>query len=134
MQQQQDRRRRQRLPWVNLSAKVKIKKTMFSSIWMEVKPFDFNQLGMGMTTTGQFEIGDTLAMTLVLNLDVGEMVVEDLPAIVRRKEQKAGLIHYGVEFDQSARFFKKAENVNNLDKLEQMLSRHSKIVDRIKDR
>ncbi|MCP5209143.1 MAG: PilZ domain-containing protein [Hahellaceae bacterium] len=128
----QERRRRSRLPWANLEAKIKIKKSLFASTWLDVRPFDFSVLGVGLKTTQPFEKGDVIVISFRLALDMGEIVLDDLPGIIRHKVDKAGMYSYGVEFDASAKITNKEETRQQLDRIEAILRKHAEIVDRIK--
>jgi hypothetical protein len=127
----QERRRRSRLPWANLEAKIKIRKSLFASTWLDVRAFDFSVLGVGLKTTQPFEEGDTLVINFRLALDMGEIVLEDLPGIVRHKVDKAGMYSYGIEFDNSAKIMSKDETKQQLDRIESILRKHAEIIDRI---
>ncbi len=126
-----ERRRRKRLPWLNLEAKLRVKKSMFSSAWLEVRPFDYNQLGMGVITIHELDMGDKINISLKLDLEVGEIVIEDLIAVIRHKSAKNGLNTYGLEFDTDTKTFKKPETQSHLEKIEQILAKHAELVEKL---
>lgn len=126
-----ERRKRKRLPWLNLEAKLKVKKSLFSSAWLEVRPFDYNKFGMGIMTIHDLELGDKINISLRLDLEVGEIVIEDLIGVIRYKSPKMGLNSFGLEFDSDSKIFKKQETQEHLERIEQILAKHAELVEKL---
>lgn len=126
-----ERRRRTRLPSANLTAKVRVKQSFFSSIWQDVRPFDFNVLGVGLKTTQDFEKGDHITLSFNLDVDMGSVAIDEVVGIVKHIDSRAGLNSYGIEFDQSAKPNKKTNLKESLERIEDLLNKHNDIVNRL---
>ena len=56
------------LTWLNLEAKLKVKKISVLQCWLEVRPFDYNKFGMGIMTIHDLELGTKSTFLLDLTL------------------------------------------------------------------
>lgn len=126
-----ERRRKPRVPWIRFKSEVKIRRTLFYSEWVEVYPFDFNRYGTGVQTDEQFEVGETIVLSLSLEMEAGSIYVDTVPAIVRRKQKHHSRFNYGVEFDYSSRVLGKSSVISDLEHIESVLKKHCDLQARI---
>ena len=123
-----ERRRRQRLPWIKMEARVRIRKNLLSSGWEEVTVVDFNKLGMGIVTDHPFEMNDNLVLSLRLATEVGDIVVDKVAALVRHREEHELGKRLGLEFEGGL-----SENtLGGLARIENLLSRYAEVTDRMR--
>lgn len=123
----QERRRRERLPFIQMDARVKIKKSFFSNQWVEVTVNDFSKLGMAIVGDHEFREGDKIVFSLRLNTEVGDITVEQAQAIVRNARVGDSGNIVGVEFDSN----QKASVTESLGRIESVLSRFKAVTDRM---
>lgn len=125
-----DRRRRARLSWMSMEARVKVKKGLFSSEWLDVQVVDYSTLGIGFETKTQFDAGDPIILTLRLASEVGDLGVDQIKGVVRHRKPTETLNWaYGVEFElDSAR----KQTLDALERIESVLERMQRVADRIR--
>lgn len=123
-----ERRRRQRLPWIKMEARIRVRKNLLSSTWEDVDVIDFSRLGMGMVTKHSFSRGDSLILSLRLATEVGDIVVDKVTALVRHREAHEKGFRLGLEFEED-----QPEKVDGgLNRIEALLSRHSEVTERMR--
>ncbi len=72
----QERRRRQRLPSIRLTAHVRIKRGLLGRDWVTVRVLDFSNQGIAFTGEVPLSEGDRFHMSLTLHTETGDFVVE----------------------------------------------------------
>ena len=126
-----ERRRRKRLPWISMQARVRVKKSLFSSDWVSVEVADYNSLGMGIrpdqALAKSLEKQETIQISLRLETEVGEIVADGVAAKVRHVAEEGGASFVGLEFEQGV----KASLKESLERIESILNRHQQLSDRI---
>ncbi|BES71471.1 hypothetical protein RE428_24890 [Marinobacter nanhaiticus D15-8W] len=123
-----ERRRRERLPFIQMDARVKVRKGLFSKKWLEVQVMDFSRLGMAIVSDEEFKEGDKLQFSLRLNTEVGDITVEQAEALVRNSRVADDGTIYGLEFEES----QKASVGDSLGRIENVLTRFKAVTDRIR--
>lgn len=116
---------------MRFKSEVKVRRTLFHSEWVEVYPFDFSRYGSGIQTDEQFEVGETIVLTLSLEMEAGSIYLDSVPAIIRHKIKHHSRFNYGVEFDYSARVLSKAATIADLEHIENILKKHCELQARI---
>ena len=123
-----ERRRRERLPFIQMDARVKVRKGLFSNKWLEVNVLDFSRLGMAIVSDHEFKEGDKLQFSLRLNTEVGDITVEQADSLVRNSRVADNGTIYGLEFDGDH----KASVGDSLGRIESVLTRFKAVTDRIR--
>lgn len=123
-----ERRRRERLPFIQMDARVKVRKGLFSNNWLEVQVMDFSKLGMAIVSDQEFKEGDKLQFSLRLNTEVGDITVEQAEALVRNSRVADNGTIYGLEFADS----QKASVGDSIGRIESVLTRFKAVTDRIR--
>lgn len=123
-----ERRRRERLPFIHMDARVQVKKGLFSKQWLEVQVSDFSKLGMAIVSDHEFKEGDKLQFSLRLNTEVGDITVEQAEAVVRNSRVADDGTIFGLEFSSGHK-----ESVSeSLGRIESVLTRFKAVSDRIR--
>ncbi|MGP4844189.1 PilZ domain-containing protein [Marinobacter sp. 1Y8] len=125
-----ERRRRERLPLIQMDARIKVKKNLFSSSWEEITVCDFSRLGLAVVGEHDFKEGETVRLSFRLSTEVGEITVEQTDAIVRNSRVADEGTIFGMEFVEN----QKASVTESLGRIESVLSRFRKVTDRIRER
>ena len=125
----QERRRRQRLPWLQIEARVRVRKSLLSSGWEDVRVVDYSRLGMGIVTDQSFKAGETIQLSLRLATEVGDITVEKINASVRNAQTEAGGTRFGLEFEANP----KRDLDEALARIESILSRYSEVTNRMRE-
>ena len=123
-----ERRRRPRFPLENLRIHLRVKRGLFSREWVAVKPFDFSRTGVGFKTDELLTPGEHIVVSLRLELEFGDVLVEEADGIVRHSEKECSCFNYGVEFDLSSRRMKREEIQYSLSRMEVLLERYNDIL------
>lgn len=126
-----ERRRRKRLPWLSMQARVRVKKNMLSSDWVSVEVADYNSLGMGLRPeqmlADSLQKQGTIQLNLLLETEVGAITADGVSAKVRHVAAEDGVSFVGVEFDKDG----KASVRESLERIESILTRHQQLSQRI---
>ncbi len=93
-------RARKRMPTANLKSSIRISKGFLNDIWEDARAKDFSFFGMCIKTNREFKVDDTLTLSLNLEMDMGNIEVEQISARVVRITKLVGFYEYGVEFDK----------------------------------
>lgn len=124
-----ERRRRQRLPRLQLEARMRVRKGLLSNDWMEVNVADYNQLGIGIITDHPMKTGDRLQLSLRLATEVGDITINKVAATIRHTETKDAETHYGLEFESVGQ----GDTQENLVRIEGILARYAAVAERIQE-
>lgn len=126
-----ERRRRKRLPWISMQARVKVKKNLFSSDWVSVDVADYSSLGMGLKPDAalakNLEKQESIQISLSLETEVGEITADGVSAKIRHVKEEGGASFVGIEFEKGT----KASIRESLERIESILNRHQQLSDRI---
>lgn len=122
-----ERRRRQRLPWIQIAARIRIKKSLLSSEWLDAQVLDYSALGMAIITTAEIKESDRILVSLRLSTEVGDITLDKVQAEVRNKRDEEGKIVFGVEFSED-----KAAIKDTLARIENLLNRHAEVSQRLR--
>jgi len=122
--QAHERRRLRRFPAANLSAEIKHKRVLIGG-WKPATPYDFTRSGMAVELDGMvLEKGEVVEVRLTLTLDIGELRLDRLVAVVRN----TGRDRFGLEFDfQASRHMKSLTTQSQLGRIEGILDRSEKL-------
>ncbi|TDT41345.1 PilZ domain-containing protein [Halospina denitrificans] len=123
-----ERRRQQRLPWVSMDARVKLRKGLIGSTWISVNVVDYSRLGIGIVTEEEvFKPDSRVQVSLRLGTEVGELTVDQVSAHVRHSEPHENGHFYGLEFDEDP-----GKGVTeSLERIEGILNRHQNLTERM---
>lgn len=126
--QAHERRRLRRFPAAELSAQIKARRGLFGS-WETVNADDFTRTGISFESVNlTLEKGDVVEVRLTLLLDMGEIKVDRLIAVVRNQHRHGVGWRYGLEFDYSAsRHMKSLTTQAQLGRIEGILDRSEKL-------
>lgn len=123
----QERRSRQRLPSIQISARVGIRKKMFGRDWLTVRVLDFNDRGLAFTGSVPLRPGDEFQMSLRLTTETGDFVVEKALAEIANVRELGDRCIYGVRFSE--------ENsdavIDSLTRIEGIIRRYKELTSRI---
>ncbi len=123
-----ERRRQGRLPWVSMDARVKLKKGLLGSKWLDVDVVDYTRFGMGIITDSDIKADSRIMVSLRLGTEVGDIIVDQVSAHVRHSEAQDGGTFYGLEFEEDPG--KGVEE--SLERIEGILSRHQNLAEKIR--
>ncbi len=123
-----ERRRRQRLPWIKMEARIRVRKNFLASGWEDVTVVDFNKLGIGIVTQRSLSQDESLVLSLRLSTEVGDIVVDKVGALVRHTEDHELGRRFGLEFESEL----SDEVVRGLTRIEKLLSRYAQVTDRMR--
>lgn len=123
-----DRRRQQRLPWVSIDARVKLRKGLIGSTWISVNVVDYNRLGMGIVTDEEVLKPDSrVQVSLRLGTEVGDLTVDQVTAYVRHSRPHEQGHFFGLEFEEDPG----KGVVESLERIEGILDRHQNLAERL---
>lgn len=122
-----ERRRRNRLPWVSMNARVKVRKGLLGSQWLDVEVVDFSKLGMGIVMDREPENEKKMQLSLRLDTEVGDITVDQVSAYVRHVQGQEKGTFIGLEFEEDL-----GQGVQDaLKRIEGILERHQSLSDRL---
>ena len=126
--QAHERRRLRRFPAAELSVQIKARRGLFGN-WNTVNADDFTRTGMSFESTDlSLDKGDVVEVRATLLLDMGDLKVDRLVAVVRNKHRHGVAWRYGLEFDYSAsRHMKSLTTQAQLGRIEGILDRSEKL-------
>lgn len=87
------------MPTANLTSSIRVSKGLLKSLWEDARPKDFSLFGMCLKTNRIYNTGDKITLSLSLELDMGDIKIEQITAKVIRVNKLVGFYEYGVEFD-----------------------------------
>ncbi|MGM0450483.1 MAG: PilZ domain-containing protein [Pseudomonadota bacterium] len=123
-----ERRREQRLPWVSMDARVKVRKGLIGSAWVDVEVVDYNRLGIGVIAGEDILRPDSrVQVSLRLNTEVGEITVDQVSASVRHAQTDEHGYFFGLEFEKDL-----PQNASEtLERIEGILNRHQDLTAKV---
>lgn len=123
----QERRSRQRLPSIRVSARVGIKRGLFGRDWLTVRVLDIS--GQGVAFTGEVPLaqGDGFQMSMRLTTETGDFVVEKATASVSSVRELTDRRIFGARFDDD----NPAATRRSLDRIEGIVKRYKELSSRI---
>ncbi|MEQ6885086.1 PilZ domain-containing protein [Salicola sp. Rm-C-2C1-2] len=123
-----ERRREQRLPWVSMDARVKVRKGLIGSTWVDVEVVDYNRLGIGVVASDEILKPDSrVQVSLRLNTEVGDITVDQVAASVRHAQTDENGYFFGLEFDKEP-----SQSTNeSLERIEGILNRHQGLAEKM---
>lgn len=123
-----ERRREQRLPWVSMDARIKVRKGLIGSAWVDVEVVDYNRLGIGIIAADDLLKPDSkVQVSLRLNTEVGEITVDQVTASVRHSQTDEHGYFFGLEFEKNP-----SEGVReSLQRIEGILNRHQGLAEKV---
>ena len=123
-----ERRRQQRLPWVSMDARVKVRKGLIGSTWISVNVVDYNRLGIGIVTEEEVLKPDSrVQVSLRLGTGVGDLTVDQVSAHVRHSHPHEQGHFFGLEFEEDPG----KGVVESLERIEGILNRHQNLAERL---
>jgi len=126
----QEKRAQRRLPAANLKAHLKSKQGLFST-WLELDVVDFNLSGIALKLPSEPELGSKLNLRLILEMDTGEIKVNQLEAKVVNKVNTIGdgIWRVGVIFSGQTKH--SPDTMKQLERIKEMLERNAAITERM---
>lgn len=123
-----ERRREQRLPWVSMDARIKVRKGLIGSEWVDVEVVDYNRLGVGIIAADDLLKPDSrVQVSLRLNTEVGEITVDQVAASVRHAQTDEHGYFFGLEFEKEP-----PQGVReSLERIEGILNRHQGLAEKV---
>ncbi|MFC4259746.1 PilZ domain-containing protein [Marinobacter lacisalsi] len=123
----QERRSRQRLPSIRVTARVGIKRGIIGRDWLTVRVLDFSNRGVAFTGDVPLEHGDRFQMSLRLSTETGDFVVEKATATISNIRDTAGRRIYGARFSDD----NPSATCDSLDRIEGIVKRYKELSSRI---
>lgn len=123
----QERRSRQRLPSIRVTARVGIKRGIIGRDWLTVRVLDFSNRGVAFTGNVPLEHGDNFQMSLRLSTETGDFVVEKASASISNIRDTADRRIYGARFSDD----NPAATCDSLDRIEGIVKRYKELSSRI---
>lgn len=123
----QERRSRQRLPSIRVSARVGIKRGIISRDWLTVRVVDFSNRGVAFTGDVPLKKGDSFLMSLRLTTETGDFVVEKASASISNIRDAADRRIYGARFSDD----NPTAICDSLDRIEGIVKRYKELSTRI---
>jgi hypothetical protein len=120
-------RRRERFPFIQMDARVQVKKGLMSKEWSTINVQDFSRLGVAFMGDVSFSEGDRIQLSLKLTTEVGNIVVERASAVVKNTRPIDGGKIYGCEFGDN----NKESVVDGLNRIESVVSRFRQVSERM---
>ncbi|WP_158222337.1 PilZ domain-containing protein [Tamilnaduibacter salinus] len=121
-----ERRRRERLPFIQMDARVQVRKGFMSKEWVNVQVMDFSSLGMAFVGDHEFDEGQRVQFSLNLATEVGNITVEQASATIRNSRVGDEGTIFGVEFQDL-----KGPVASSLERIENILSRYNRVTERM---
>lgn len=123
----QERRSRQRLPSIRVTARVGIKRGFLGRDWLTVRVLDFTNQGLAFTGDIPLEQGDSFQMSLQLSTETGDFVVEKANASISNIRNVSERRIYGVQFSDD----NTAATLASLERIEGIVKRYKQLSSRI---
>ena len=127
----QEKRAIRRVPAANLKAQLKSKQGLFST-WLALDVVDFNLSGIAIKLPSEPELGSKLNIRLSLEMDTGEIKVNQLEVKVVNKVNTIGdgVWRVGVIFSSLNK--QSPDTLKQLERIKHILEKSSAITQRIK--
>ena len=125
----QERRSRQRLPSIRVTARIGIRRGFLGRDWLAVRVLDFSNRGVAFTGTGDvpLEQGDRFQMSLRLSTETGDFVVDKATASISNIRDMTQRRIYGARFSDD----NPAAVRESLDRIEGIVKRYKELSTRI---
>lgn len=123
----QERRSRQRLPSIRVSARVGIKRGLFGRDWLTVRVLDVTERGVAFTGDVPLAQGESFQMSLRLTTETGDFVVEKAFASVANVRDLSERRIYGARFSDD----NPDATRRSLDQIEGIVKRYKELSTRI---
>ncbi len=123
----QERRSRQRLPSIRVTARVGIKRGFLGRDWLTVRVLDFSNQGLAFTGDVPLEQGDSFQMSLQLSTETGDFVVEKANASISNIRKVSERRIYGVRFADD----NSAATLASIERIEGIVKRYKELSSRI---
>jgi len=127
----QDRRGRLRHPLDSLSVRLKVKRSLFNTEWVAVRPLAYSRNKLTLKTDEIMRVGDRIQVSLHLRLDFGDVLIDEAEAIVDSLEKDCSCFNYQTTFDQASRRMRRAEVQQGLTRMENLLDRYRDILQKM---
>lgn len=123
----QERRSRQRLPSIRVTARVGIKRGIIGRDWLTVRVLDFSNNGVAFTGNVPLEKGDSFQMSLWLKTETGDFVVEKASASISNIRTMTDRRIYGMRFSED----NPAATLASIERIEGIVKRYKELSTRI---
>jgi hypothetical protein len=125
-----ENRKQRRLPAATLKAQLKSKQGLFST-WLDLEVIDFNLLGLALKLPSEPELGTKLSLRLNLEMDTGEIKVNQLEIKIVNKvnTMSDGVWRVGVIFTGQSK--QSPETIKQLERIKQILEKNAAVVERM---
>ncbi|WP_162628807.1 MULTISPECIES: PilZ domain-containing protein [Marinobacter] len=123
-----ERRRRERLPFIRMGARIRVRRHLFTNRWLDVAVRDFSRMGMAIIAEQEFEEGDIIQFSLRLDTEVGDITVKQALGVVRNARVDDEGTIYGIEFAGDQR----PSVTESLSRIESVLSRFRAVSERMR--
>lgn len=127
MQGPQERRRQRRLPFVQVNARVRVRRSLFSREWVDVGVQDFSASGIAFAGELPLQEGEKLHVSLQLQTETGDFTIERAVAIIRNARHIGGRTVFGAEFTRDNSVHAR----HCLEQIENILNRYQELSTRI---
>ena len=127
-----EKRRERRVPAANLTAQMHGKQGLFSNR-PTLEVLDFNLLGLSLALPSEPELGSKLSLSLILNMDMGELKINQLDAKIVNKvklERDDSSWRVGLVFSKQSK--QSGDNFSQLTRIKVMLEKNDAIRQRLK--
>ncbi len=127
-----EKRRERRVPAANLTAQMHSKQGLFSNRPI-LEVLDFNLLGLSLALPSEPELGSKLSLSLILNMDMGELKINQLDAKIVNKvklERDDSSWRVGLVFLKQSK--QSGDNFSQLTRIKVMLEKNDAIRQRLK--
>jgi hypothetical protein len=127
----QEKRKQRRLPAANVKAHLKSKQGLFST-WLELDVVDFNLSGISLKLPSEPELGSKLSLRLLLEMDTGDIKVNQLEAKVVNKVNTIGdgIWRVGLIFTSQTK--QSQDTMKQLGRIKLIIERNTAIIERMK--
>lgn len=127
-------RARTRMPTANLKSSIRVSKGILKDIWEEARAKDFSFFGMCLKTNRVFDIDDSITISLNLELDMGNIGIEQVNARIVRIHKLVGFYEYGLEFDKKIINNPTGPTAKDLLRIENCLTRQILLATRLAEK
>ena len=86
-----------KLPIDDLSARIKVKRGLFSREWIDVKTFEFCHSHCVIKTDEIYEINSPIILSFYFNTAMTDIVLEEYVGKVRKKKKDCSCFHYYID-------------------------------------
>lgn len=123
----QERRSRQRLPSIRVTARIGIRRGFLGRDWLTVRVLDFSNRGVAFTGDVPLEQGDRFQMSLRLSTETGDFVVDKATASISNIRDMTQRRIYGARFSEDNPVAVR----ESLDRIEGIVKRYKELSTRI---